>query len=191
MWLDPEKTSPYKFYQYWLNVSDEDAYKYIKIFTLLDQEEIEDINKEHQQAPHLRLLQNALAKDITVRVHSESEYENAVKASKILFGKSVTEELKEIDEKTLLSVFEGVPQISISQNELSNSGQVIDFLTDPMNNLIFSSKGEARRMIKENAVSINKEKVTSIDQPVNFDLLQDKYILVQKGRKNYYLISVE
>ena len=189
VWLDPERTTPYKFYQYWLNVSDEDAYKYIKIFTLLEQDHIEELNKQHQEAPHLRLLQKELARDITIRVHSEEEYENAIKASAILFGKSAVEELKEIDEKTLLSVFEGVPQITIGK-ENYQSPAAVDFLTEGTENLIFPSKGEARRMIQSGAVSVNKEKLTSIDQALDFDLLQDKYLLVQKGRRNYYLVSV-
>jgi len=191
VWLDPERTSPYKFYQYWLNVSDEDAYRYIKIFTLLDQESIESIHKEHLESPHLRLLQKALAKDITIRVHSETEYNNAIKASEILFGKSATDELKSIDEKTLLSVFEGVPQISITKADYQNQSTAVDFLTEITQNLIFPSKGEARRLLQSGAVSINKQKLSSIDQVIDFDLLQNKYLLVQKGKKNYYLISVD
>lgn len=190
VWLDPTKTSPYKFYQYWLNSSDEDAKNYIRIFTLLTKEEIDSLEKEHDEAPHLRLLQRTLGEDITCRVHSREAYDAAVRASEILFGKVATEELSTIDEDTLLSVFEGVPMAEIKQTELSATNNVTDLISDVTNGVIFSSKGEARRMIKAGAVSINKRKITSAEQPVNFDLLQNKYLLAQKGKKNYYLIKV-
>jgi len=191
VWLDKKRTSPYKFYQYWLNASDEDAKNYIRIFTLLEKEAIEAIEKEHEEAPHARALQNAIAKDITIRVHSEEDYEMAVKASNILFGKSTTADLETLDEDTLLAVFEGVPKTSISQDTFESAENVTDLLTDASNNLVFPSKGEARRMIKGGGVSINKTKLSSAEQAVDFKLLQDKYLLAQKGKKNYFLIAVE
>ena len=189
VWLDKKRTSPYKFYQYWLNASDEDAANYIRIFTLLGKEEIETIEQEHNQAPHLRLLQKTVARDITERVHSREDLEMAEKASGILFGKSTKEDLASLDEDTLLSVFEGVPQATISKEALS--ANVADLLSDGTDNIVFSSKGEARRMIKGGGVGINKEKVLEGDQPADIELLQGKYILVQKGKKNYYLLTVD
>jgi len=153
VWLDPEKTSPYKFYQFWLNCSDEDSTKLIRIFTLLNKEEIENLEKEHVEAPHQRLLQKALAKDITCRVHSKKDYDSALKASQILFGKSTTDELASIDEKTLLSVFEGVPQAEIHKSAMESSNNVADFLSEDTKNLVFASKGEARRLIQGGGVS--------------------------------------
>ena len=191
VWLDKKRTSPYKFYQYWLNASDEDAKNYIRIFTLLSKEEIETIEKEHEEAPHARALQNAIAKDITIRVHSEEDYDMAVKASNILFGKSTTADLETLDEDTLLAVFEGVPKTSISRDTFDSAENVTDLLTDASNNLVFPSKGEARRMIKGGGVSINKTKLSSAEQVVDFKLLQGKYLLAQKGKKNYFLIAVE
>lgn len=191
VWLDRNKTTPYKFYQYWLNASDEDASNYIRIFTLFDKDYIEALEKEHAEAPHLRKLQQALAKDITIRVHSAEDYEMAVKASEILFGKSTTEDLASLDEQTLLSVFEGVPQTKIDKNTLGSVADVTELLSETSNGIIFSSKGEARRMIKGGGVSINKTKVSSPEQPVDFELLQGKYLLAQKGKKNYFLIHVE
>lgn len=188
VWLDPERTSPYKFYQYWLNASDEDAANYIRIFTLLHKEEIESLEKEHAAAPHLRILQKALAEDITVRVHSREDYEMAVKASQILFGKSTTEELASVDEKTLLSVFDGVPQIEVEKSTLANSEDYITLLSDTTNGEIFKSKGEARRMIQGGGVSINKTKITEGTDKPNLQFLQNKYLLAQRGKKNYYLI---
>lgn len=190
IWLDGEKTSPYKFYQYWLNVSDEDAAKFIKIFSKRDQEALEAITKQHAEAPHQRLLQKELAREVTVTVHSEQDYEIAVSASNILFGKSTTEELSKLDEKTLLAVFEGVPQKEISRSVLESTENVTDFLSETTDGLVFSSKGEARRMISGGGVSINKTKITDPNSSVNFDLLQQKYILAQKGKKNYYLIKI-
>ena len=190
VWLDKKLTSPYKFYQYWLNASDEDAKNYIRIFTLKSKEEIEGLEKEHDEAPHLRLLQKELAKDITIRVHSEEDYEMAVKASNILFGKSTTEDLASLDEDTLLSVFEGVPQTEINQSDFKEASNVTDFLSETTNQLVFKSKGEARKMIQGGGVSINKNKITDPNQETSFDLLQNKYLLVQKGKKNYFLITV-
>jgi tyrosyl-tRNA synthetase len=190
VWLDPEMTSPYKFYQFWLNASDEDAAKWIKIFTLLGQEEIETLIQEHKKEPHLRVLQKALAKDITIRVHSEEEYNTAIKASEILFGKSTTDDLKSINEATLLSVFEGVPQVDLKREEYLNTANVTDLLSISTQSLIFPSKGEARKMIIGGGVSINKHKIESPDQKVEFELLQKKYLLVQKGKKNYYLVRI-
>lgn len=190
VWLDAEKTSPYKFYQYWLNASDEDASNFIRIFTLLDSAEIEAIEAEHAAAPHERKLQQALARDITVRVHSEADYEMAVKASQILFGKSTTDDLVALDENTLLAVFEGVPQTEISKETLDQVADVTELLSETSGGMIFPSKGEARRMIKGGGVSVNKHKVSDPNQPAKFELLQEKYLLAQKGKKNYYLIKV-
>jgi len=188
IWLDPEKTTPYAFYQFWLNCSDEDAAKYIKIFTLMSREEIEKLEEEHQLAPHQRQLQKALAQEITTRVHSEEALQLAEEASQILFGKGTTDALRKLDEKTLLSVFEGVPAVDVQRNTLAESLDITEFLTTHTN--IFPSKGEARRMLKDNGVSINKEKVKDDTQVGIADLLNNKYILVQKGKKNYYLVHV-
>jgi tyrosyl-tRNA synthetase len=190
VWLDPDMTSPYKFYQFWLNASDEDAAKWIKIFTLLGKEEIENLIVEHQKEPHLRILQKALAKDITIRVHSEEDYNTAIKASEILFGKSTTDDLKSINEATLLSVFEGVPQVDLKKDEYLSAPNVTDLLSTLTKSLIFPSKGEARKMISGGGVSINKNKIENPDQKIDFELLQKKYLLVQKGKKNYYLVKV-
>ncbi len=190
VWLDKRLTSPYKFYQYWLNASDEDAANYVRIFTLKSQDEIEFLEKEHAEAPHLRLLQKEIGKEITIRVHSEADYNMALKASQILFGKSTTEDLVSLDEVTLLAVFDGVSQAEVTKTQLSEVDNITDFLSETTNQLIFSSKGEARKMIQGGGVSINKVKITDPNQAVQFDLLQDKYLLVQKGKKNYYLISV-
>ena len=186
VWLDKTKTSPYKFYQFWLNSSDEDAKNYIKIFTLKSQEEINSIITEHEQAPHLRVLQKALADEVTTRVHSAEDLEMAIKASNILFGKSTADDLKSLDEDTFLSVFDGVPQFEVSANDF-NCG-IVDFLAEKTQ--VFGSKGEARRMLKSNAVSINKEKVNEEKQISSTDLISNKYILVQKGKKNYFLIII-
>ena len=191
IWLDPKLTSPYKFYQFWLNASDEDAMKWIRIFTLLTKEEIEQLEKQHAEAPHERLVQKSLAKDITIRVHSEKEYDNAIKASEVLFGQASVEILQEIDEPTLLSVFEGVPQINISKSHWETSPVVLELLSTVSEFTIFPSKGEARKMIQGGGVSINKTKVSGPDQVSNeFNLLQNKYLLVQKGKKNYFLIQI-
>jgi tyrosyl-tRNA synthetase len=190
VWLDPKKTSPYKFYQFWMKVSDADALSFIKIFTQRSKSDIESIAAEHFKAEHLRKLQQALAKDITIRVHSLSDYESAVRASNILFGSSTTEELQSLDEDTLLSVFEGVPQVAISKTEFENCPNVVDLLSTLSRNTIFPSKGEARRMLQAGGVSINKEKVVDANAKPTFGLLQGKYLLAQKGKTNYYLIVV-
>ncbi|SNS75846.1 tyrosyl-tRNA synthetase [Ekhidna lutea] len=188
IWLDAEKTSPYKFYQYWINSSDEDVEKYIKIFSLKERKEIEGLIGEHKEAPHQRLLQRTLAEELTERVHSKTDLDTAIKASSILFGKSTTEDLESLDEKTLLQVFEGVPQTEVSKAALGSDATT--FLSETTQNIIFKSKGEARKMIQGGGVSINKTKVTAPDQSVDFSLLQDKYLLAQRGKKNYYLIKV-
>ena len=190
VWLDAKLTSPYKFYQFWLNASDADAGKYIRIFTLLSKEEIEKLEAEHATAPHLRILQKALAKEVTIIVHSEEAWQGAVDASEILFGNAATDTLQKLDEETLLSVFEGVPQVKLSKEELTAGINAIEFLSDKTQ--IFPSRGEARKMIQAGGVSINKEKIADINATVNAEgLLNNKYLLVQKGKKNYYLIIAE
>jgi tyrosyl-tRNA synthetase len=186
VWLDPQKTSPYKFYQFWLNATDEDARKWIRIFTLLGRDEIETLEQEQAENAHLRPLQKALAKELTIRVHSEQEYLAAVEASQILFGKGTTETLKKLPEETLLSLFEGVPQSDIAAQKLSPGTAILEFLADSTN--IFASRGEARRMIKDGAVMVNKLKVDEDYVITQNDLLKGKYILVQKGKKNYFLV---
>ena len=188
VWLDSERTSPYKFYQYWLNASDEDAKTYIKIFTLMPKVEIDALIVEHQEAPHLRVLQKTLGKDVTIRVHGEAAYHRAIEASEILFGKDTAEQLKNIEERDLLDIFEGVPQFDISKSDLVSGIQIIDLLAQKSQ--VFQSNGEARRMLQSNAVSINKLKVGA-DKVIGVDdLLNGKYILVQKGKKNYFLLKV-
>jgi len=191
IWLDPERTSPYQFYQFWLNVSDEDAEKYIKIFTLLSKTEVEELIARHREAPHARELQKVLAKEITVMVHSEKEYEAAISASAILFGKgSTVDQLKSIDERTFLSVFDGVPTYNVAKADIEAGVSVVDLLAEKSE--VFPSKGEARRTIQGGGLSINKEKVQSPDDMVNIDsLLNNRYILVQKGKKNYFVIIAE
>lgn len=190
VWLDPEKTSPYAFYQFWLNVSDEDASKYIRIFTTLDRETIENLENSHQEAPHLRILQHEIAKQVTIMVHSEEDYLMAQKASQILFGKSSTEDLATLDERTFLQVFEGVPQVKISKSQFEEIGTVLDLFGEMTQGVIFSSKGEARKMIQGGGLSINKEKQTDPNGEFNCQLLQGKYLLVQKGKKNYFIVEV-
>lgn len=189
IWLDPEKTSPYKFYQFWLNISDEDATRLIKIFSLKDKATIESLIEKHQQEPHLRVLQKEMAVELTTRIHGEKELQAAQQASKILFGKQVTEELKALPEKLLLEVFEGVPQHEAQKTAVEQGMDIVTFLAEASG--VFSSKGEARRMLKSNAVSINKVKVDENRQITAEDLLNDKYILVQKGKKNYFLVRVK
>lgn len=191
VWLDPEKTSPYAFYQFWLNVSDQDASKYIRIFTVLDQQTIEGLEKEHAEAPHLRILQKEIAKQVTIMVHGEQEYQMAIKASEILFGKSSTEDLASLDERTFLQVFEGVPQAEISKEDFDLTSNVVELLSEKSNGVIFASKGEARKMIQGGGVSINRGKINDPNEPVNYPLLQGKYLLVQKGKKQYFIISVK
>ncbi|MBQ9253565.1 MAG: tyrosine--tRNA ligase [Bacteroidales bacterium] len=189
VWLDREKTSPYQFYQFWLNLSDEDASRFIRIFTLKSQEEISELEKQHSENPSARVLQKALAKDITIKVHSQEDYESAVEASEILFGKGTTESLKHLNEQTFLSVFEGVPQFRVAKSEVENGINIIDLLADKTQ--ILSSKGEVRRALKENSLSINKEKITDTYTTNAESLLNGKYILVQKGKKNYFIIIAE
>lgn len=186
VWLDKTKTSPYKFYQFWLNSSDDDAKNYIKIFTLKSKEEISILIKEHNQAPHLRSLQKNIAEEITIRVHGKKELENAILASNILFGKSTSDDLKKLDSETFLAVFEGVPQYNISKEELNTD--IFTLLVEKTS--IFNSKGEARRMISSNAVSFNKEKISSDFDSSDISLINEQYLLVQKGKKNYFVIKV-
>ncbi len=190
IWLDAARTSPYKFYQYWLNTSDTDAEKYIKIFTFLDQIEIEGLIKEHAEAPHARALQKRLAEEITVMVHSKQDLENAVKASSILFGKSTSTDLKQLDEKTFLDVFDGVPQAHISRADLEAEGlDVIAALAAKTGFL--SSNGEARRELKQNSISVNKEKVKEDYSITEADLINNKFVLLQRGKKNYFVLVVQ
>lgn len=189
IWLDPEKTTPYAFYQFWLNTSDDDAARYIKIFTLLSKEEVDRLIEEHQKAPHLRELQKVLAREVTTMIHSQEDYEAAVDASEILFGKGTTETLKKIKENVLLSLFDGVPQSKVNLSDVSVGIPVVDFLTDFTK--IIPSKREAREFLKNNAISINKEKAAE-ELIVSTDLLlQGKYMLVQRGKKNYFLVICE
>lgn len=188
IWLDPKYTSPYTFYQFWLNVSDEDAEKYIKIFTMLSKEQISEAVESHKKEPHLRNLQKLLAKEVTVMVHGSDEYDKALNASAILFGNSTSDALKTIDENTFLSVFEGVPQFGVSRADLP--GNIVELLA--VKSSVFPSKGECRKMIAAGGLSINKEKCDSPDSEIGQNhLLNDKYILVQKGKKSYFILKLE
>nr|WP_299338582.1 tyrosine--tRNA ligase [Allomuricauda sp.] len=189
VWLDAHRTSPYKFYQYWLNTSDEDAEKYIKIFTYLSREEIESLVLEHKEAPHLRVLQKRLAEEVTVMVHSKNDLEKAMSASNILFGKSTSEDLKALDEKTFLDIFEGVPQAQLAKSELENGLDMIGALAAKTGFL--GSNGEARRELKQNSISVNKEKVKEDRLITSADLINNKFVLLQRGRKNYFMIVVD
>ena len=190
VWLDPEKTTPYQFYQFWLNTSDDDAERYIKVFTMLGKEDINALVAEHSEAPHQRILQKKLAEEITTMVHSREEYEMAVEASQILFGKGTAEQLKKLNESTFLSVFEGVPQFTVSKSEVEAGVNVLDLLAEKTD--IFPSKGELRRTIQGNGLSINKDKVSDADLLIGAGfLIGGKYILAQKGKKSYYLIIAE
>ena len=190
IWLDPKRTSPYHFYQFWMNSSDEDAEKYIKIFTILPKEEIDSLIKEQQEAPHLRVLQKKLAKEITVMTHSEEEYQKAVDASAILFGKGTKETLSKLGAETLLAVFDGVPQFKISKKELSAGIPILDLLAEKTK--VFVSKSELRRAMKGNALSINQEKEQNVEKSITVDdLINDKFILIRNGKKKYSLIIVE
>ena len=187
IWLDPKKTSPYEFYQFWLNVADDDAEKYIKIFTMLDRETIESAIEEHRQDPGRRSLQQLLAKEVTIMIHGETEYANALAASKMVFRNSTSEELRKLDEKTFLAVFNGVPTFDVPKSELPCN--ILDFLA--VKTGVFPSKGEARKMTAGGGVSINKDKVTDINYEVSEkDIMDGKYILAQKGKKNYFIINV-
>lgn len=186
VWLSREYTTPYKFYQFWLNVSDADAEKYIKIFTFLSREEVEALVAEHAQAPHLRVLQKRLAKEITIMVHSEQDYEMAVEASNILFGNATSDSLKKLDDATLLSVFDGVPQFEVSKDAMGM--KLMDLLTEKA--AVFASKGEMRKLIQNGGFAVNKEKCTDLDAVLTPALLlNDKFLLVQKGKKNYFLLT--
>ncbi len=190
VWLDRKLTSPYKFYQFWLNTSDEDAERYIKIFTLLSKEDVAELTLKHAEAPHLRLLQKRLAEEVTVMVHSREDYDLAVEASQILFGQGTAELLNKLDEETFLSVFDGVPQFKMSAIELKAGIKVVDLLAEKA--MVFPSKGELRRAIQGNGLSINKDKVTDAELIVNNEfLIGNKYILIQKGKKNYFLLIAE
>ena len=190
VWLDPNMTSPYKVYQFWLNTSDEDAENYIKIFTLLDKAEIDALIAAHREAPHERNLQRRLAEEITVLVHSQEDLDMAVEASQILFGRGTAESLRRLNESTFLSVFEGVPQFTVSKADLSAGVNVVDLLADHA--AVFPSKGELRRTMKGNGLSINKDKFSDQEAVINDDyLIGGKYILVQKGKKNYFLLIAE
>lgn len=186
VWLDPEMTSPYQFYQFWLNVRDEEVSRLLRVYTLLDEETIKTLENN----PNPNEAKRVLARELTTSIHSEAEYEKAVKASNILFGRSTVEDLKDIDEKTLLQVFEGVPQQQISRDTYTGVQDVAELLSETTESMVFSSKGEARRMIKGGGVSINKLKVEDAGEQPSYELLQGKYLLVQKGKKNYYLISI-
>jgi len=189
VWLDRHRTSPYKFYQYWLNASDEDAEKYVKIFTFLDKETIETLVTEHKEAPHLRLLQKRVAEEVTTMVHSKEDLENAIKASNILFGKSTSEDLKTLDEQTFLDVFDGVTQAEITREDINNGLDMIGALAAKTGFL--KSNGDARRALKENAISVNKEKVKEDFSITSADLINDKFVLLQRGKKNYYVVVVK
>ncbi len=186
VWLDAERTSPYKFYQYWVNTSDEEAEKYIKIFTFLPKEEIEQLVSQHKEAPHLRLLQKRLADEITVMVHSKDDLDNAVRASEILFGRSTAFDLKGLNQKTFLEIFEGVPQAELAKAELENGLDMVGALAAKTNFL--GSNGEARRELKQNAISVNKEKVKEDYLITQEDLINDKFVLLQRGKKNYFVL---
>ena len=186
VWLDPKRTSPYRFYQYWLNTSDADAAKYIKIFTFLSENEISDLIAQHEESPHLRQLQKKLAEEITTMVHSRQDYENAVGASEILFGKSTADDLKQLDAQTFLEVFEGVPQASLSKSELEEGLDMIGALAAKTSFL--GSNGEARRELKQNAISVNKEKVKEDYRITAKDLINDQFVLLQKGKRNYFVL---
>lgn len=189
IWLDADRTSPYKFYQFWLNTADEDAERYIKIYTFLDKAEIDTLIAEHKEAPHLRLLQRRLAEEVTTFVHSKEELENAIAASTILFGKSTSEDLKKLSNEQFLDVFEGVPQATVSRDDIVNGLSMVDALAGKTNFL--ASNGEAKRELKANAVTINKEKVTEEYTITVNDLINNKFILIGKGKKNNYILVVE
>ena len=190
VWLDPRYTSPYKFYQFWLNVSDDDAAKYIKIFTAIGREEIEALIAEHAEAPHMRTLQKRLAKEVTIMVHSKADYEAAVEASGILFGNNTHDALVKLDEDTLLAVFDGVPQFKVSRAKIEAGVKAVDLFVE--DSAVFPSKGEMRKMAQGGGVSLNKEKLAAFDQEITTaDLLNDKYLLVQRGKKNYFLLIAE
>ena len=188
VWLDAKRTSPYKFYQYWLNASDEDAEKYIKIFTFLDKKAIEALVAEHRETPHLRLLQKKIGEEVTIMTHGQEAFDNAIKASQILFGKSTSNDLKSLDEQTFLEIFEGVPQASVSKEDIDNGLDMIGALAAKTGFL--NSNGEARRALKENAISVNKEKVKEDFVISTSDIIANAYVLLQRGKKNYFLLKI-
>jgi tyrosyl-tRNA synthetase len=187
VWLDANRTSPYKFYQYWLNSSDEDAEKYIKIFTFLDKETIEKLIADHKEAPHQRILQKKIGEEVTVMTHGKEAYKNAIKASTILFGKSTSEDLKTLDEQTFLDVFDGVPQAEIKRSRLENGLEIVPAFAD---NGFLKSNGEVRRALKENSISVNKEKVTDECVITTTDIIANTFVLLQRGKKSYFLLKV-
>ena len=187
VWLDKTRTSPYKFYQYWLNASDEDAENYIKTFTLLDKTTIGELIKQHQESPHMRLLQKTIAEEVTRMVHSEEDLQKAIQASQILFGRSTAADLKNLDRQTFLEVFEGVPQAEISRSDLENGVEMIALLASKTSFL--KSNGEARRALAENSISVNKTTVDESHSIGSADLIDDQYILLQRGKKNYFIIK--
>ena len=189
VWLDPERTSPYEFYQFWLNSSDADSVNYIRIFTLRSKEEIEALEREHNEAPHLRILQKAIAEDITIRVHGEEALRTAIAASNILFGKSTADDLRSLSEKDFFTVFDGVPQAKVSRDEFNGSMSIIDALAAKTGFL--SSNSEARRELKANAISVNKEKVGEEFLLTNDHLINGKYVLLGKGKKNNYILVID
>ena len=188
VWLDAERTSSYKFYQYWLNSSDADAEKYIKIFTFLDKETIENLITQHQEAPHMRILQKKIGEEVTILTHGKEAYENAIKASNILFGKSTSDDLKTLDEQTFLDVFEGVPQAEISREQIENGFEIVPAFAETG---FLKSNGEVRRALKENSISVNKSKVKDDFVITSNDLIADKYVLLQRGKKSYFLLKAE
>ena len=188
VWLDAEKTSPYKFYQYWINVSDEDAQRYIKIFTMLSREEIEQLISEHQAAPHLRVLQNKLAEELTVLVHGREELQKAQKASQILFGNSTSDDLRQLDAKTFLEVFDGVPQAEVTRTDIAAGLDMIAALSAKTG--FIASNSEARRALKEKSIAVNKEKVEESYIIGEKDIIDDKFVLLQRGKKNYFVIVI-
>ena len=187
VWLDAKRTSPYKFYQYWLNSSDEDAESFIKIFTFLDKETIENLIAEHKEAPHLRLLQKKIGEEVTVMTHGQEAYENAIKASNILFGKSTADDLKSLDEQTFLDVFDGVPQAEVERSVVENGLDIVAAFAETG---FLKSNGEVRRALKENSISVNKEKVKEAFVITANDLIADKFVLLQRGKKSYFLLKV-
>ena len=187
IWLDAKRTSPYKYYQYWLNTSDVDAEKYIKIFTFLDQETIEALIATHKEAPHQRLLQKKIGEEVTIMTHGQEAYDNAIKASNILFGKSTADDIKALDEQTFLDVFEGVPMSEISRAQITEGIDIVDAFS---NTGFLKSNGEVRRALKENSISVNKEKVTDTFKVATKDLIADKFVLLQRGKKTYFLLKI-
>jgi tyrosyl-tRNA synthetase len=188
IWLDPERTSPYQFYQFWLNQSDEDMPRYLRVFSLKGREEIEALETSHAAEPHLRIMQKALASELTIRIHSQKAYDLVLKASEVLYGKATLETLQSIAEDEFEAVFDGVPQTEISRQEWDECANITDLISTITRFEVYASKGEARRAIQQNAVSVNKSKVTSAEQPLgDFALLQNRFLLISKGKKNHLI----